>query len=332
MGVTRRLACAVLALATITGCTSGSAEAPAEGNALSLRLQAYRVPDGAHPHDVAPAADGGVWFTAQRAGYLGHLDPHSGDVTRVPLGAGSAPHGVIVAADGAAWVTDGGLNAIVRVDASSREVRQFPLPPNRSGANLNTAAFERNGVLWFTGQAGVYGRVDPATGQVQVFDAPRGRGPYGMAATASGQIYYASLAGSHIARVDTATGQATVLEPPTPGQGARRVWPDSKGRIWVSEWNAGRLAMHDPASGAWREWPLPGRGPRAYAVYVDDRDKVWVSDFTANTLVRFDPETEKFGSVALPGEAAEVRQILGRPGEVWGAASRLDQLVVVRAL
>jgi len=48
--------------------------------------------------------------------------------------------------------------------------------------------------------------------------------------------------------------------------------------------------------------------------------------------VRFDPETEKFGSVALPGEAAEVRQILGRPGEVWGAASRLDQLVVVRAL
>jgi virginiamycin B lyase len=109
------------------------------------------------------------------------------------------------------------------------------------------------------------------------------------------------------------------------------VWADSKGRIWLSEWNAGRLAVHDPATGAWREWPLPGKGPRAYAVYVDDRDKVWVSDFAANTLVRFDPETGKFGSVALPGEAAEVRQILGRPGKVWGAACGLDQLVVVRA-
>jgi virginiamycin B lyase len=88
--------------------------------------------------------------------------------------------------------------------------------------------------------------------------------------------------------------------------------------------------MHDPASGAWKEWPLPGDNPKAYAVYVDDKDKVWASDFTANTLVRFDPETEKFESVTLPGPASDVRQILGRPGEVWGAGSALDQLIVVR--
>lgn len=326
-----RWACAALALlVVVTGCDSPEGPPPV-GNAPSLQLKAYQVPEKSHPHDVAPAADGGVWFTAQRAGYLGHLNPSSGDVTRVPLGQGSAPHGVIVGADGAAWVTDSGLNAIVRVDAATREVRRFPLPSNRSGANLNTAAFDKAGVLWFTGQSGIYGKLDPRTGDLQVFAAPKGRGPYGIAATPSGQIYYASLAGSHIARVDTATGQASVLEPPTRGQGARRVWADSKGRLWVSEWNAGKLGMHDPASGAWKEWPLPGKGPKAYAVYVDDKDNVWVSDFGANTLVRFDPETEKFESVRLPGDAAEVRQILGRPGEVWGAASALDQLVVVRA-
>ncbi|HZM75722.1 MAG TPA: hypothetical protein VFC19_08335 [Candidatus Limnocylindrales bacterium] len=335
MGVTRRRfvcsAGAALALAAVTACTSENpASPPAVPGPSGLKLQAYPVPDKTHPHDVAPAADGGVWFTGQQAGYLGHLDPGSGKVTRVPLGQGSAPHGVIVGADGAAWVTDGGLNAIVRVDGSTREVKRFPLPPNRSGANLNTAAFDKAGVLWFTGQSGVYGRLDPRTGDMQVFDAPKGRGPYGITATPSGQIYYASLAGSHIARVDTTTGQATVLEPPTRGQGARRVWSDSKGRLWVSEWNAGKLALYDPASGAWKEWPLPGKGPKAYAVYVDDKDKVWVSDFGANTLVRFDPETERFESIQLPGDAADVRQILGRPGEVWGAASALDQLVVVR--
>jgi virginiamycin B lyase len=46
-------------------------------------------------------------------------------------------------------------------------------------------------------------------------------------------------------------------------------------------------------------------------------------------LVRFDPETERFESVKLPGDASEVRQILGRPGQVWGAASALDQLIVI---
>jgi hypothetical protein len=36
------------------------------------RLETFELPGGAGPHDVAPAVDGGVWFTAQRAGYLGY--------------------------------------------------------------------------------------------------------------------------------------------------------------------------------------------------------------------------------------------------------------------
>ncbi|HLT11482.1 MAG TPA: hypothetical protein VK028_11820 [Micromonosporaceae bacterium] len=294
-----------------------------------LRLETYPVPAGAHPHDVAPAADGGVWFTAQRAGYLGYLDPATGEVTQVPLGAGSAPHGVIVGPDGAAWVTDGGLNAIVRVDPVSHDVIRYALPAGRANANLNTATFDKAGTLWFTGQAGVYGRLDPATATVRVFDAPGGRGPYGITTTPDGQVYYASLAGSHIARIDPATGEATVINPPTPDQGARRVWSDSSGRIWVSEWNAGQVARYDPGTGEWREWPLPGGNARAYAVYVDDQDKVWLSDFGANALVRFDPVTETFATVPLPGAGADVRQLLGRAGEVWGAASGQDLLVVV---
>jgi virginiamycin B lyase len=63
---------------------------------------------------------------------------------------------------------------------------------------------------------------------------------------------------------------------------------------------------------------------------VDDHDHVWLTDFTANALVRFEPQTERFTSVPLPGKDAAVRQMLGRPGEVWGAASGQDLLVVVR--
>jgi virginiamycin B lyase len=99
----------------------------------------------------------------------------------------------------------------------------------------------------------------------------------------------------------------------------------------VSEWNAGQLGVFDPATEKWREWRLPGPSPQAYAVYVDDHDQVWVSDFGANALVRFDPTTETFTTYALPGPASNVRQILGRLGEVWGAASALDQLVLVRS-
>ncbi|MBW7883886.1 MAG: lyase [Caldilineaceae bacterium] len=283
----------------------------------------------AYPHDVAPAPDGSVWWTAQGAEALGRLDPGSGTSRLIPLGAGSRPHGVIVGPDGGAWVTDGGLNAIVRVDPDSEAVDVYPLPADRPNANLNTAAFDGNGVLWFTGQNGIYGRLDPASGEMEVFDAPRGRGPYGITATPGGGIYYASLAGSHIARVDIESGAATVIEPPTPNQGARRVWADSQGIIWVSEWNAGQVGRYDPVTGSWQEWKLPGAAPRAYAVYVDDQDMVWLSDFGANTMVRFDPASASFECFPQ-SPTGNVRQILGKPGEVWGAESGANKLIVIR--
>jgi len=293
-------------------------------------IQEYAVPPGTHPHDVAPAPDGTIWYTAQHVGALGNLDPATGETRHIPLGSGSAPHGVIVGPDGAPWITDSGLNAIVRVDPQTEEVQVFSLPASSGYANLNTAAFDNNNVLWFTGQNGIYGRLNPATGDMQVFDAPRGRGPYGITVTPDGTIYYASLANSYVGQIDPQTGEASVLEPPTSGQGARRVWSDSQGRVWVSEWDAGQLAVYDPANDSWREWKLPGDRPQAYAVYVDERDMVWLSDFGSNSLVRFDPTLELFTVYELPSSTAAVRQILGRPGEIWGAESGADKLVVIR--
>jgi virginiamycin B lyase len=297
-----------------------------------LEITEFPVPRGSGPHDVAPAVDGGVWYTAQRSGELGWLNPATGETRHVALGrAGerAAPHGVIVGPDGAPWITDGGLNAIVRVDPVTSAVQRFPLPPERAAANLNTAAFDRNGTLWFTGQSGVYGRLNPVDGSMQVWSAPRGSGPYGITVTPSGEVYYASLAGSHIAKIDLETGAATPIDAPTPRQGARRVWSDAEGRIWVSEWNAGQVGLYDPSTGNWREWKLPGREPMAYAVYVHDDGTVWLTDFGANALVRFDPSSESFEVLPHAASGANVRQLLGRPGEVWGAASGQDRLVVV---
>jgi virginiamycin B lyase len=219
----------------------------------------------------------------------------------------------------------------VRVDPTTHAVRAWPLPKEAASANLNTLTFDRKGRVWFTGQSGWYGRLVPETGDMKVWKAPRGVGPYGIATTPAGDVYYASLAGNHIARIDTETGEATVIEPPTKDQGARRVWSDSKGRIWVSYWNTGQVGMYDPATRSWHEWKLPGERPRAYAVWVDARDKVWLSEWTSNALVRFDPVTETFESFPSNRNGANVRQMLGRAGEAWGAESGNERLVMIPA-
>jgi virginiamycin B lyase len=209
-------------------------------------------------------------------------------------------------------------------------VKRYPLPADFPNANLNTATFDAKGILWFTGQNGMYGRVDPANGKVEAWKAPKGVGPYGITTTPKGDVWYASLAGDHIAKIDTVSGDAAMVPPPKPGVNPRRVWSDSKGMIWASFWTTGEVGRYDPNSKAWKVWPLPNSGSGCYAVYVDDRDKVWLTDFTANAIVRFDPESEKFESFPSDKPNAAVRQLLGRPGEVWGAESGSDRLVVVR--
>ncbi|HET7729440.1 MAG TPA: hypothetical protein VFK48_05360 [Usitatibacter sp.] len=314
------------------GAVGLAAVLPGRAAAADSRLQSWplKTPRRTGIHDVAPAPDGGVWFTAQASGDLGWFDPRTGRTELVPLGMGSKPHGVIQGPDKAAWITDGGLQAMVRVSWPDRAVRAFPLPQGTPYANLNTCAFDGDGDVWFTGQSGVIGKVEVGTGKVSVWDAPRGRGPYGICSTPSGEVWYCSLAGSYIARIDRRTGQSIVVEPPTPGQGARRVWSDSRGRIWVSEWISGNLSVHDPAAGSWRTFKLPGESPRAYAVYVDERDHPWVAEWAGNATYRFDPASEKFERFDMPRPGANVRQILGRKGEVWLPESGTEHISVIR--
>jgi len=278
--------------------------------------------------DITHAGDGTFWFCGQSSGTVGRLDPRDGSIRVVGLGEDAVPHGVVVGPDGAAWITDSGQNAIARVDAKDHRVRLWRLPADRADADLNTGVFDRRGLYWFTGQSGIIGRFDPRAERMQVWDAPRGRGPYGITATPQGTVWYVSLAGNYLALIeDPDAGRVRVVDPPTPNQGARRVWSDSRGRLWISEWNSGNVSVHDPADGSWRVWRLPGERPRAYAVYVDERDMVWLSDFPGNAIHRFDPRTESFVTFPADRPSANVRQLDGRPGEVWGGETGTNRLI-----
>src|SRR3546814_18923339 len=81
-------------------CIGASAAAP--------NTKVFELPEGSRPHDAAPAPDGKIWYTAQRQGALGILDPETGKVRQVPLGPDSAPPGVVPGPAGAAGITDGG--------------------------------------------------------------------------------------------------------------------------------------------------------------------------------------------------------------------------------
>ena len=296
--------------------------------AADYETKVFNLPN--YIHDVAPAPDGGVWYTAQSDGQLGILDPKTGKVTFVKLGPGSHPHGVITGKDGNAWIADGGQNAIVRYSPKDGAIKVWKLPADTGYVNMNTCAFDGDGNLWFTGQSGFYGKLDVAKGEIKVWDAPKGPGAYGMTSTPTGDVWFVSLASSYLGKINKDSGEVTVVNPPRAKAGPRRVWSDSKGDLWISEWNSGYLARYSPAIGAWKSWKVPGADPQLYAVYVDDKDIVWVSQWGANSVYAFDPKTEVFKTVPGSKSGAQVRQILGRPGEVLIPESGNSRIVIVK--
>ena len=218
-------------------------------------LQELSVPLGSHPHDVAPSTtqSGIVWYTAQGSGKLGKLDPGTGKTHEISLGQGWSSSWCHCrtrwrSVDYRWWV-----EFHIRLDPLTEKERVFPLPLNSSNVNLNTATFDHHGILWFMDRVVFMSLFEPSAGKIEVFKAPRGPGPYGITTTPKGDVYYASLAGAYIARINLTTGYPTILEPPTQDQGARRLWSDSQGRLWVSEWNAGKLALYDPTTNKWQE-------------------------------------------------------------------------------
>lgn len=111
-----------------------------------VTIQAYALPSGGgFPHDVAVGPDGIAWYTAQRSGLLGRLDPATGKVDLIPLGPGAAPHGVIIGPDHAPWITEGGTNAIVRFHPETETFEAFP--SDRRGANVRQI-LGRPGEVW----------------------------------------------------------------------------------------------------------------------------------------------------------------------------------------
>ena len=257
-----------------------------------LRMERFAVPAGDHPHDVAPAADGGVWYTAQALGALGWLDPTTGEDAQIPLGEGSAPHGVIVGPDGAPWVTDGGLNAIVRVDPETQRGRALPAAggaarqPQHGRLRSETASSGSPGRT-----ASTAGSIPTQRQRASVWSRAEGPRPTGSPPRRTATSTSRRSRAATSAAIDLETGDASrSIDPPTPrsGRAPRLVRLDGADLGQRVERRPGRACTTRPrASGA--SGGCPATTPQAYAVYVDERDVVWLSDFGANALVRFDP-------------------------------------------
>src|SRR6185369_11437208 len=96
-----------------------------------------------------------------------------------------------------------------------------------------------DGIIWFTNQNGHIGRLDPKTGTITEYET-RG-GPYGLALSRDGAVWFCQLSGDRMARLDTKTGKITEIDAGV-GSGPRRVAATTDGSIlWWAFYGSNEL-------------------------------------------------------------------------------------------
>ena len=98
----------------------------------NMQMKEYPLPDaGARPRRIAISSDDMIWYTDFARGFLGRLDPTTGEVTewQSPSGPQSQPYGIVFT-KGALWYNESFAkpNTIVRFDPKTEKFQSWAIP------------------------------------------------------------------------------------------------------------------------------------------------------------------------------------------------------------
>jgi virginiamycin B lyase len=136
---------------------------PADGALREVTLPA----PGARPRRLQVDSKGIVWYTDFARGYLGRLDPATGQMREFasPGGSGSGPYGIAIAPDGRIWYDEAATSQIVVFDPASEHMQTVPIP-TRGAIVRNMSVDSTRGRLWLA-LSGTQrlGRIDVGAGR-----------------------------------------------------------------------------------------------------------------------------------------------------------------------
>src|SRR3546814_11594022 len=92
-----------------------------------------------------------------------------------------------------------------------------------------------------------------------------------------------------IGRLDPASGEITLVTPPTPDSRPYGIKIDKDGNPWVACNGSNCLLKVDPATMQLTEVKLPGEGTKVRRLDIADDGNIWYVNSTLGKLGRYDP-------------------------------------------
>lgn len=186
-----------------------------------------------------------------------------------------------------------------------------------------------DGSFWWAGMwADKANRVDPATGEITVYDLPPGTRPHTVTADAAGKIWFTGNGNGTMGRLDPASGEITVWEMPNPAaRDPHSAIVDAAGRVWFTLQRSNMVGRLDPDSGAIVLVTMPTADSRPYGIKLDAEGTPWVAANGSNRLYRIDARTMDVTAFPVSDEGTTIRRLdFASDGSIWYVNSGLGRI------
>ncbi len=222
---------------------------------------------------------------------------------------GTRPRDPHLAPDGRVFFVGQQGHYAAVLDPQTGQFDRWDLP---EGAGPHNLVVDDEGIVWYTGNAvGNLGRLDPATGDIEVFDLEdEVRDPHTFIFGADDDMWFTVQGGNRIGHFDPVSGDTRIwVAPTTEGRnGPTGVRPygiklDSGGNPWIALFGTNMLARIDRESMEMETFDLP-EGTRPRRLEIDSKDNIWYVDYARGKLGRFVPSTEEISEWDNPGGAS----------------------------
>ncbi len=212
-------------------------------DAQTGQVTEYAAPTAQDPHTPAIAPDGALWFTAQSSNLVVRMDTRTGAMREFPVPTPNArPYGIVVGPDGALWFCEFGTNKLARLDPKTGAIAEHAAPS--AAARPRRLAAVGNAIYYTDFRGGRLGRLDLADMSFRDWPSPSGPNsqPYGIAADASGNLWYEEFAANQLVRFNPQTQTFQRVAMPSPRSEVRHMVRDARGRVWMALSGANKVA------------------------------------------------------------------------------------------
>ena len=128
----------------------------------TMEMETFELPEGARPRRLEVTSDDIVWYVDYRRGYLGRLDPTTGEIKEWlnPSGEGARPYGMARDDDDRLWFVETGVqpNRFVGFDPATEEYFSQSDVPSGGGTIRHMFWDEATRSIWFGADTNTVGR------------------------------------------------------------------------------------------------------------------------------------------------------------------------------